>query len=58
MRENPGEAETVTLGRLPAWRRVHLVDASVFPSIPASTITYTVMASAHRIAHEAARLGT
>jgi len=35
---------------------VHLLDASVFPSIPATTITLTVMANAHRIATQAANL--
>ena len=50
MRQTPGETETDPLGRLPAFRRVHLVDASIFPTIPATTITYTVMANAHRIA--------
>jgi choline dehydrogenase-like flavoprotein len=28
---------------------VHAVDATVLPSIPATTITLTVMANAHRI---------
>ena len=36
--------------------RIHLVDASVFPSIPASTITFTIMANAHRIGSAAADL--
>lgn len=39
-------------GRLPAWDRVHLVDGSVFPSVPSTTFTLTVMANAHRIASE------
>jgi hypothetical protein len=29
---------------------VHAVDATVFPTIPSTTITYSVMANAHRIA--------
>jgi ferredoxin len=37
-------------GRLAPWRRIHLVDASVFPAVPATTFTLTVMANAHRIA--------
>lgn len=41
------------LGRVGGWRRIHLVDASVFPTIPATTFTLTVMANAHRIASEA-----
>jgi choline dehydrogenase-like flavoprotein len=34
--------------------RVHVVDASVLPSVPATTITYTIMANAHRIGWNAA----
>jgi choline dehydrogenase-like flavoprotein len=44
---------TDTAGRLPAWRRIHLVDGAVLPTIPASTFTLTVMANAHRIAEAA-----
>jgi ferredoxin len=40
------------LGRVGAWRRTHLVDASVFPAVPAMTIGLTIMANAHRIAAE------
>lgn len=39
-------------GRLPDWDRIHLVDGSVFPSVPSTTFTLTVMANAHRIASE------
>ena len=49
MRHTPGELETDLLGRLAGMRRVHIVDASVFPSVPATTITLSVMANAHRI---------
>ena len=52
MREKPQKFETDTLGRLPNWSKIHLIDASVFPSIPANTITLTAMANAHRIASE------
>jgi len=45
-------------GRLPQWDRVHLVDASVFPTVPATTFTLTVMANAHRIANESLGLGS
>ena len=38
------------LGRVAPWRNVHLVDASVFPTVPATTFTLTIMANAHRIA--------
>ena len=56
MRARPGKFETDILGQPTGLERVHLLDASVFPSIPATTITLTVMANAHRIATEAAKL--
>ncbi len=40
------------LGRVAPWQRIHLVDASVFPNVPATTFTLTVMANSHRIASE------
>jgi choline dehydrogenase-like flavoprotein len=52
MRETPGGLETDVHGRLPGFERVHLADASVFPTLPATTITLAVMANAHRIAAE------
>jgi choline dehydrogenase-like flavoprotein len=51
----PRGFQTDLLGRLPGWRRVHTVDATVFPSIPATTITLSAMANAHRIGWEAAQ---
>jgi len=45
-----------TLGRAGSWERVHLVDASVFPTVPAMTFGLTVMANAHRIASESLEL--
>ncbi|MEP7205399.1 MAG: GMC oxidoreductase [Casimicrobiaceae bacterium] len=56
MRRSPVGLETDLLGRLPGLQRVHLVDASVFPSIPATTIAFSAMANAHRIAAAAAGL--
>lgn len=56
MRSNPGELEADVLGRVAGTQRVHVVDASVFPSIPATTITLSVMANAHRIATAAVGL--
>lgn len=44
------------LGRVGTWQRIHLVDASVFPNIPATTHTLTIMANAHRIAAETVTL--
>jgi choline dehydrogenase-like flavoprotein len=52
MRETPGPGETDALGRPYGLRRTHIVDSSVFPSIPAATITLTVMANAWRIGSE------
>jgi choline dehydrogenase-like flavoprotein len=56
MRTQPGEFETDVLGRPAGWRRLHVVDAAVLPSIAATTITFTVMANAHRIGWESAEL--
>ena len=50
MRKSPGRLETDVLGQLPGLPGVHFIDATVLPSIPATTITLTVMANAHRIA--------
>jgi choline dehydrogenase-like flavoprotein len=53
-----GPLTTDRLGRLGVWSRVHLVDASVFPTVPATTFTLTIMANAHRIAAETLGLPT
>ena len=50
MRREPKEFESDILGRPCQFERVHLIDSTTFPSIPATTITFTVMANAHRIA--------
>lgn len=44
------EYTTDILGRLSGSKNVHIIDASIFPSIPAGPITFTVMANAYRIA--------
>ncbi|WP_447984323.1 GMC oxidoreductase [Nitrospira sp. Nam74] len=49
MRRSPERFETDVHGRFSGMRRVHIVDASVFPSVPPTTITLSVMANAHRI---------
>jgi choline dehydrogenase-like flavoprotein len=54
MRASPGTFESDTLGRPQGWSRVHAVDASVLPAVPATTITFSVMANAHRIGWETA----
>jgi choline dehydrogenase-like flavoprotein len=49
MRDDPKELECDRLGRLKGLDRVHIVDSSVLPCVPATTITLGVMANAHRI---------
>lgn len=49
-----GALETDVLGRPAEWRRVHIVDGAVLPTIPSTTFTLSVMANAHRIAAAAA----
>ena len=49
MRAEPGPLESDRYGRIGDASRIHVVDASIFPSIPATTITLTAMANAHRI---------
>lgn len=50
MSRNPGPLESDLLGRPAGLRRVHAVDSTTFPCVPATTITFTAMANAHRIA--------
>jgi choline dehydrogenase-like flavoprotein len=54
MRSDPGALETDVFGRVLGLKRIHIVDASIFPSVPATTITLTAMANAHRIGSERA----
>jgi choline dehydrogenase-like flavoprotein len=52
MRVQPGKFESDCLGRPSGWSRIHVVDASVLPTVPSTTITFSVMANAHRIASQ------
>jgi choline dehydrogenase-like flavoprotein len=56
MSSTPTGFQTDTLGRPAGLQRVHLVDASVLPAVPATTITLSVMANAHRIASKASHI--
>lgn len=47
------ETTSDDLGRVGPWENVHLIDASVFPNVPSTTFTLTIMSNAHRIAAEA-----
>jgi len=55
MAAQPAPGQTDRLGRPFGWTRAHVIDASLLPSIPATTITQTVMANAFRIGCEASR---
>ena len=50
MRMRPGDFESDTLGRPAGMTRVHVVDSTTFPTMPAAPPTLTVMANARRIA--------
>ncbi|MCK9589753.1 MAG: GMC oxidoreductase [Terrimicrobiaceae bacterium] len=50
MSKNPRNHQTDLLGRLPGFQRTHIADSSVLPSIPGTTIAFSAMANAHRIA--------
>lgn len=56
MRKQPQRFASDLLGRPQGWSRVHAVDATVLPTIPATSITFSVMANAHRIGWESAQL--
>jgi ferredoxin len=56
MTDRPITFSSDRLGRVGSWERTHLVDASVFPTVPAMTFGLTVMANAHRIASESLEL--
>lgn len=45
--------ETDILGRPNGWKRIHVVDTSVFPSLPGTTVGLLTMANAFRIAETA-----
>lgn len=50
MRAEPkDDLDTDDLGRVSAWRRVHIVDTSIFPSLPGTTVGLLAMANAMRI---------
>lgn len=54
MRRQPaGDLETDDLGRVRAWKRVHIVDTAVFPTLPGTTIGLLAMANAYRIVDKA-----
>ena len=43
------ETDTNVLGNPKGWSRVHVIDSSVFPTIPGTTIGLLAMANAKRI---------
>ncbi len=53
MRGNPtGPLETNLIGNPTGWKRIHVVDSSVFPSLPGTTIGLLAMANATRVCSE------
>lgn len=50
MAASPAPGQSDRLARPHGMSRLHLIDASSLPAIPATTITLSVMANAHRIA--------
>ena len=59
MHSHPARGQSDPLGRPFVDRlsqRIHVVDASVLPSIPSGPITLTIMANAYRIGFESGRL--
>jgi hypothetical protein len=54
MKKNPnGRFDTDIFGRPFGWENTYIVDSSVLPDIPGTTLAYTVMANAYRIADSA-----
>ena len=49
MAGRPAPGQSDRLGRPHGLARVHCIDATIFPTVPATTITLTVMANAYRI---------
>jgi choline dehydrogenase-like flavoprotein len=58
MAHAPEPGETDCVGRPYGMGRLHVVDSTVFPSIPATTITLTVMANAYRVGREVSMMDT
>jgi len=54
---NGAPIDTDVLGRPRGFERTHVVDASVLPSIPATTLALVTMANATRIVHESVQGG-
>jgi choline dehydrogenase-like flavoprotein len=50
MKAPSNELHTDLLGRPKGWQQIHVVDSSVFPSVPATTVALLAMANASRIA--------
>ncbi len=52
MSKKPRMGQSDKMGRPSGLERVHVIDSSCFPSVPATTITLSVMANAYRIGME------
>jgi len=49
MSDTPSRTETDQMGKPAGFDRIHAVDSTIFPTIPATTITASIMAMAYRI---------
>jgi choline dehydrogenase-like flavoprotein len=49
MTDKPSGFQSDVLGRPDGFSRLHVTDSTVFPTIPSTTIVFSVMANAHRI---------
>lgn len=52
MKRSPGKLESDLYGVPQGFNKVHIVDSSTFPSLPAATIGLTIMANSYRIASD------
>jgi len=55
MQKTPQGLATTPLGQVPGCDNIHVIDASILPSVPATSITFALMANALRITTEVGR---
>jgi choline dehydrogenase-like flavoprotein len=52
MSTNPKDLNTDIFGAVEGFKNLHVVDAAIFPSVPATSPTFVIMANAYRIGSE------
>ena len=55
MNKVPNELQTDILGRPKGFNNIHIVDATILPTLPAGTIVYNTIANCIRIAEEVSK---